>query len=245
MGLLDGKNAVVTGSNRGIGRAIVEAFAGNGANVWACARKETADFVADMADVAGRHGVAVRPVFFDMADAASMARAVRSMRSDGRPIDVLVNNAGIISENASFLMTSSDSLERVFEVNFFSQMRFTQYVVRMMTSSPAGGSIVNMSSIAARAGMPGQLGYACSKAARELSRNNIRVNAVAPGFVRTDMGLEASSEVIDDTLSSSVMGRMGEASEIADAVLFLASDLSSYMTGQVLHVDGGGSFLNG
>ena len=254
MGLLDGKNAVVTGSNRGIGRAIVEAFAGNGANVWACARKETADFVADMADVAGRHGVAVRPVFFDMADAASMARAVRSMRSDGRPIDVLVNNAGIISENASFLMTSSDSLERVFEVNFFSQMHFTQYVVRMMTSSPAGGSIVNMSSIAARAGMPGQLGYACSKAAmetatimlaRELSRNNIRVNAVAPGFVRTDMGLEASSEVIDDTLSSSVMGRMGEASEIADAVLFLASDLSSYMTGQVLLVDGGGSFLNG
>ena len=247
MGLLDGKNAVVTGSNRGIGRAIVEAFAGNGANVWACARKETADFVADMADVAGRHGVAVRPVFFDMADAASMARAVRSMRSDGRPIDVLVNNAGIISENASFLMTSSDSLERVFEVNFFSQMHFTQYVVRMMTSSPAGGSIVNMSSIAARAGMPGQLGYACSKAAmetatimlaRELSRNNIRVNAVAPGVTNTDMVKALPKAMIEPLIQSIPLRRVGEPQDIANACLFLASDLASYITGAILSVDG-------
>lgn len=254
MSLLDGKNAVVTGANRGIGLSIVETFARNGSNVWACARKETPEFLRNMKDVANRHGVEVRTVFFDMADSNAMSKAIRTMRAARMPIDILVNNAGIISKNASFLMTSFDSLERVFEVNFFSQIRFTQYIVRMMMSSPAGGSIVNMSSIAARAGMPGQLGYACSKAAmetatvmlaRELSRSNIRVNAVAPGFIRTDMGLEASSEVIDDTLSSSVMGRMGEASEIADAVLFLASDLSSYMTGQVLHVDGGGSFLNG
>lgn len=254
MGLLDGKNAIVTGSNRGIGRAIVDTFAHNGANVWACARKETSEFVQDMADLAERCEVKVRPVFFDMADVNSMSKAVRTIRSTQETIDILVNNAGIISENASFLMTSSDSLERVFEVNFFSQIRFTQYIVRLMIASSEGASIVNLSSIAARAGMPGQLGYACSKAAmetatvmlaRELSQNAIRVNAVAPGFIRTDMGLGASGDVIEDVLSSSAMGRMGQACEIADAVLFLASDLSSYMTGQVLHVDGGGCFLNG
>ena len=163
------------------------------------------------------------------------------------PVDVLVNNAGII-HTASFQMTPVDKMKEVFEINFFSQMVLTQYITRIMTRQKSG-SIINISSSAAIEGNEGRTAYASSKAAMicstkvmaiELGEYNIRVNAIAPGLTRTDMMRGSTPEnVLEDTLKRTCMKRVGRPEEIANVVLFLSSDLSSYMTGQVLRVDGG------
>ncbi len=247
MRILEGKNAIITGSRRGIGRATVEVFAQNGANVWACARKPDQFFETDIAALAERYGVWIRPVYFDMIDDVEMKSAVRAIVNEKLPIDILVNNAGIVEQNSSFLMTPAERVRKVMEINFTAQMIFTQYIARIMAKK-GKGSIVFLSSIAGLDGNPAQLEYVAAKAAIvgavkklaiELGESNIRVNAVAPGIINTDMGNAMQSDLMQNILGRSIMKRLGSPVEVANVISFISSDMASYMTGQIIRVDGG------
>lgn len=245
--LLENKTAVVTGSNRGIGKAIVEAYARHGADVWACARQPDDGFSAFVDSLRVETGRSVTPVYFDLADEAQVKQGAKEITSEKKPIDIVVNNAGAIFTGA-FLMTPDAEMHRMFEVNFFAPMALTQKLARTMLRQKRG-SIINLSSSAAIEGNEGRSAYAAAKAAmitatkvmaRELGAANIRVNAIAPGLTETDMMNESTAEdALTDTLARTALGRVGQPGEIAGAALFLASDLSSYMTGQTLRVDGG------
>jgi len=245
--LLTGKTAVVTGGHRGIGRAIVELFAAQGADVWVCLRSPDEASSDWLARLAGDAGVTITPVYFDLADAAQVKAGAEQIKAAKRPVDVLVNNAGIIATSL-FQMTSIDKMREVFEINFFSPLLFSQHIVRLMTRQKSG-SIVNLSSSAAIEGNEGRTAYAGSKAAliaatkvlaRELAAHGIRVNAIAPGLTQTDMMTGSTPpDALKATLARISMRRVGQPEEIAGVALFLASDLSSYVTGQVLRVDGG------
>jgi 3-oxoacyl-[acyl-carrier protein] reductase len=245
--LLDGKNAIITGCARGIGNAMLKAFAQNGANVWACCRKPTAEFEALTGELSDTYGVWVRPLYFDLMDTAAMKEAVKMIMAAKAPVDILVNNAGV-TYNALFQMTSLEKLREVLEINFFSQLQFSQYIVKLMVRQKYG-SIVNVTSTAALDANPGRSGYGASKSAllcmtramaHELAEQNIRVNAIAPGITATDM-VQASmtDEAIETAVQATRLKRMGDPAEIADAAVFLGSELSSYVTGEVIRVDGG------
>jgi len=245
--LLKGKTAVVTGCNRGIGKAILEVFAQNGANVWACVRKQDDRFEGYIKNLAEETGATISPVYFDLANVEQVKAGLKTIMSAKQPVDVLVNNAGIIY-TALFQLTSINKLKEVFEINLFSQMQLTQYITKIMIRQKSG-SIINISSSAAIECNEGRTAYAASKAAmicstkvmaKELAEYNIRVNAIAPGLTQTDMMTGSTPEdAIESTLQRTCMKRVGRPEEIANAVLFLSSDLSSYITGQVLRVDGG------
>ena len=239
--LLTGMNAVVTGSNRGIGKAVVERFACHGANVWACVRRPSDEFAAFCRALEKDFGVWVKPVYFDMTDVDAMKEALKEIRAEKLPVDILVNNAGIVPENRL------DEMERVFSVNFFAAMRLTQSISKMMLRRKRG-TIISMASIAALDGEPAQVEYAASKAAlvgatkklaSELGQYGIRVNAIAPGVTETDMIASMQTELREKMTSDTILKRLAKPEEIADVAVFLASDLSRYMTGQVLRVDGG------
>ena len=247
MDILKGKNAVITGSRRGIGRAIVEAFANQGANIWACARKQDEAFIKDMKNIAEKNNVQIWPIFFDVTNETELKNAIQSIRSHKLPVDVLVNVAGIADDSTSFQMTQMDKMKHVFDVNFFAVTMLTQYVSRIMTRQN-GGSIINISSIAGLDGTPAQYEYAASKAAilggtknlaREFAPFNIRVNCIAPGIIETDMGAQIDEQLKTEILSKVIMKRMGKPEEVANVSAFLASDMASYMTGQIIRVDGG------
>jgi 3-oxoacyl-[acyl-carrier protein] reductase len=244
--LLKGKNAIVTGCTRGIGRSIVEIFAQNGANIWACARKKTEEFEETLQLLSDKFNIEIKPVYFDLTDKEKMKIAVRTIMSDKKDIDILVNNAGI-TYNALFQMSTIDKLNEVFDVNFISPFLFTQYIVKIMLRKRSG-SIINIASSAAIDGNPGRSVYGASKAAllcatkslaAELGDQGIRANVIAPGITKTEMLSSMTEEVINQTVINTDMKRSGEPIDIANAVLFLASDLSSYVTGQVIRVDGG------
>jgi 3-oxoacyl-[acyl-carrier protein] reductase len=243
-GSLNGKNAIVTGANRGIGRAIVERFAENGASVWAHARKETAEFLADMAAIADRQGVVIEPVFFDVTDASAIRAASKQFTT--RPVDVLVNNAGV-AHGGLFQMTSMKTIREVFEVNFFSVLELTQSVVRLMQKT-SSGSIINMASLSGLDLKSGNIAYGVSKAAliaatrtlaAELGASGIRVNAIAPGLTETDMADLMEEKARRNMIENTSLKRLAQPREIADAAVFLASDLASFVTGHVLCADGG------
>ena len=245
--MLRGKNAIITGARRGIGRASVEAFASFGANVWACARKPDDSFEADMRGISEKYGVSIWPVYFDVTDEAQIKQAVQYIRKQKVDIDVLVNMAGIVEDSTTFQMTSITKMKHLFDTNFFAVTLLTQYISRLMARQNSG-SIINIASIAGLDGEPAQYEYATSKAAivgatkhlaRELATNNIRVNAVAPGMIETEMGAKIEDNLRDHMLNKVIMGRMGKPDEIANVVAFLASDYASYMTGQIIRVDGG------
>lgn len=245
--MLKGKNAIITGARRGIGRATVEVFARNGANVWACARTKDEAFEADMRQLAEKHHVTIMPVYFDVANEAEVKQAIQTIRKFKMSIDVLANVAGIVGEITSFQMSSMDSIRSVMETNFFAVTLLTQYVARLMARQDKG-SIIFVSSIAGLDGTPSQYAYAASKAAlvgamknlaREVAVNHIRVNAVAPGIIGTEMGAKIETSIKEKMLEKVIMNRVGTPEEIANVIAFLGSDLSSYMTGQVVRVDGG------
>ena len=245
--MLKGKNAIITGARRGIGRAAVETFALFGATVWACARKQDDVFEEDMRQITEKYSVSIWPVYFDVTDEAQIKQAVHAIRKQKVNVDVLVNMAGIVEESTAFQMTSIDKMKRLFDTNFFAVTLLTQYISRLMVRQNRG-SIVNIASIAGVDGEPAQYEYAASKAAiigatrhlaRELASNNIRVNAVAPGVIETKMGAKIEENLREHILDKVIMKRMGKPSEIANVVAFLASDYASYMTGEIVRVDGG------
>lgn len=245
--MLRGKNIIITGARRGIGRATVEVFARNGANIWACARQKDEVFEKDMLSVSEKFGVSIWPIYFDMTSKEQIQTAVQIIKKSRLSVDSLVNVAGIAEESTAFTMTSIEKMQSVFNVNFWGVTLLTQYISRLMMRQKKG-NIVQVSSVAGLDGTPAQYEYAASKAAvlggvkqlaRELAPYHIRVNAVAPGIVETSMGAQIEDELLQKTLSKVIMGRKAVPEEVANVITFLASDLSSYMTGQIIRVDGG------
>ncbi|WP_391487176.1 SDR family NAD(P)-dependent oxidoreductase [Leclercia tamurae] len=244
--LMQGKTVLITGCRRGMGLAMVEVFAANGANIYAHAREANEAFIEQMAAIADRHQVAIWPVCFDMTDYAAMKLAIKRIMSDKRQLDAVINNAGI-TLNSLFQMTSEAQLRAQFEVNFFSVYLFSQYIAKLMVRNQ-GGSIINIASTAGEDGNPGKSAYGASKAAliamtksiaAELGEKGIRANCIAPGITDTDMLLTMPEQVVEEAKNSADLRRAGTPAEIAEAALFLASDLSSYITGQTIRVDGG------
>lgn len=244
--MLTGKTAIITGANRGIGLATVEVFAKQGAAVWACARRKSDEFEGKMEAIAAENGTMITPVYFDVTEEAAVKDAVKRIGRDSESMDILVNNAGMSIERL-FGMTSVDVIQETMAVNFLAQVRLAQLVSRYMIRAKAG-SIVNVASVAGMEGKQGGIAYGSSKAAvllstktmaLELGPYGVRVNAVSPGFIATDMWNGRGSEVKEQMLSETPLRRQGTPGEVAESILFLASDLSSYITGQNLVVDGG------
>ena len=244
-GLLQGKRVLITGAGRGIGLAIARQFAAQGAELWLNGRDEQA--ITQMAEALGVEvGVPCIPLCFDVADPQAVKQAFQQLFGQTRQLDVLVNNAGVL-DDALLGMVQQQQIERTFATNSYSTLYCSQYAARLMQRS-GGGSIINMASIIGRVGNAGQAVYAGSKAAvigitqslaKELAASQIRVNAIAPGFIDTDMARSLPPAKFDERVASIAMGRIGTPDEVASVALFLASDLSRYVTGQVIGVDGG------
>ena len=244
--MLKGKNAIITGANRGIGYATLELFAKEGCNIWACIRKPNTEFEQQIAIVSQSHNVWIKPIYFDLSSEEEIKAGIKRIGSEKLPIDILVNNAGI-PLGGLMTMTPISKLKEVFEINYFSQILMMQLVSRYMIRQKFG-SIVNMASVGGIETNPGYLAYGSSKAAliwatkcitKELGSYGIRVNAVAPGMTDTQMGHYKTEEELKKVIDSTSLKRFASAEEIANGIAFLASDLSSFTTGHVLVIDGG------
>ena len=245
--LLKDKTAVVTGCNRGIGKKILEVFSANGATVFACVRNISEEFKSNIKEIEKNTKNKIIPIQFDLSNESQIKEAANSILSSDKSIDILVNNAAMI-HTAIFQMTSIKKLKEVFEIDFFSQTNFTQYILKSMVKNKKG-SILYISSSSALDGNEGRSAYSSAKSAliaqskvlsRELGVHNIRVNTIAPGLTDTDMMKKnTTQETIKDVLSRVSLRRIASTEEIANTALFLSSDLSSYITGQVIRVDGG------
>lgn len=243
--LLKGKRALVTGGSRGIGRDIVLAFLREGASVWYLDLAE-GDSLAEYESVAKEHGGSASFREANVADEQSVTAAIEEILKDAEGLDVLVNNAGITRDNLLFRMSAKEWND-VLSVNLTSAFLTSRLVVRQMAKQRSG-SVINVASIVGIIGNGGQANYSASKAgmigltksmAREVAARNVRINAVAPGFINTKM-TEALNEEQQNALKSQIpMGRIGEPQEVAKVIVFLASDLASYLTGQVIHITGG------
>ncbi len=242
---LEGKVALVTGSSRGIGRSIVERFASEGATVYANCRTD-GSFDTIARDWSNLHGVEVIPLYYDVTDSIRTKEAFSRIMKEKKRLDVLVNNAGIM-EDALIGMITDELMSRIFNTNVFAVINHLQLAARLMKRAKAG-SIINLSSVVGIDGVSGQLVYSASKgavatltrsAAKELAKDNIRVNAIAPGIIETDLLNAMDDTLLEKRKTSIGLGRFGTPAEIAESALFLASDLSRYITGQILGVDGG------
>jgi 3-oxoacyl-[acyl-carrier protein] reductase len=242
---MDGRVAIVTGSARGIGRAIAEKLASLGADiVIADIRLETASVTAtEIAQAFGRHTL---PVEVNVADFASAQAMVDQATKAFGHVDILVNNAGITRDTLIMRMEEAD-WDAVLNVNLKGVFNCSKSVVRAMMKQRYG-RIINISSVSGQSGQIGQTNYSASKAgvigftkalAREVATRQITVNAVAPGFIPTALTNDLAEELKDSILKYTPLGRMGKPEEVAAAVAFLASEEAAYITGQVLAVDGG------
>ncbi len=245
---LQGKNAIVTGSNRGIGFATVKRFAQEGCNVWACARKQNEVFENELKLLSEQYHVWIKPVYFELSYETEIKEGLKIIMGEKLPIDILVNNAGI-PYGGLMMMTPVSKLKEVFEINYFAQIQITQLVVRIMMRQKSG-SIINMASVGGIETEPGYLAYGSSKAAliwatkcmaKELGPHGIRINAVAPGLTQTSMGNYKNEVELNKVINRTSLHRMAEPDEICQAITYLASDEASFVTGHVLVVDGGRS----
>ncbi len=243
--LLEGKKAIVTGGTRGIGLAVVETFLKNGASVALFgSRQETVDnALAKLhAENPDWNVIGLAP---NLSDYASVEKAINKVKETFGKIDILVNNAGV-SARESLYQYDPEAFKSIMDLNVTAVFNGCRAVAPIMKAQ-GGGSIINTSSMVSLYGQPAGVGYPTSKfavngmtksLARELGRDNIRVNAVAPGVTRTDMVANLPEEIVKRVCAPIPLGRMGEPEEVANAFLFLASDLASYITGEILSVDG-------
>ncbi|MAQ47904.1 MAG: 3-oxoacyl-[acyl-carrier-protein] reductase [Flavobacteriales bacterium] len=245
MKLLKQKTAIVTGGSRGIGRAIVLKFAENGANVvfTYVSSAEKANLVVKECQ---KYNVKVKAIKSDASDYNSAEILINNILKDFNTIDVLVNNAGITKDNLLLRMSDTD-FNSVMHINMSSVFNMTKHVQRTMLKA-RDGSIINLSSVVGVKGNAGQSNYAASKAAiigfsksiaLELGSRNIRSNVIAPGYIETEMTNRLDTDVVNQWKESIPLKRTGNSENVANVALFLASDLSSYITGQVINVCGG------
>lgn len=248
MSLLKDKVCIVTGAARGIGAAIVKKFAENGANVvFTYVSDASADKAAALENELSNFGVKVKAYKSNASDFAQCETLVNDVVKEFGKVDVCVNNAGISKDNLLLRLTS-EQWSQVIDINLNSVYNMTKQVIRPMMKAKSG-SIINMSSIIGIRGNAGQSSYAASKAgiigftksiAIELGSRNIRCNAIAPGFIETDMTHYLKEGTTGETFLKDIpLGRFGKAEEVADLTLFLASDLSAYITGEVISICGG------
>ena len=244
--ILNNKNAIITGCIQGIGKATLEEFAKNGSNIWACALEYNEDFEAYCQKLSDENNIWVKPVYFNLLNQDEIKVGLKKIASDKLPIDILVNIAGMTKDAITHMVTM-DQMKLIFEINFFSQIYLTQFVTKLMIRQ-GYGSVVNTSSISAIDGSYGQLSYSSSKAAligatktlsKELASKGVRVNAIAPGVISTDMNKIVPDSIIQENIKKMKIKRLGKADEVAKTILFLASDLSNYITGQIIRIDGG------
>ena len=244
MGSLDGKIALVTGASRGIGRAIAQTFAQNGAVVVGTATSASGAQVIeqDLQSINPK----CRGLVLNVADAEQTDEVLAQIEKEVGAVAILVNNAGITRDNITMRM-KDEEFDDVIATNLRGVFRISRGVMRGMMKARAG-RIINISSVVAKMGNPGQANYAAAKGgveamtralAKELGSRNITVNCVAPGFIATDMTQALGDSAIDALQSQIPLARLGQAQDIANAVLFLASDQADYITGQVLGVNGG------
>lgn len=243
MGLLDGKNAIVTGANGGIGAATVRAFLREGANVWACVGEAA---MVSFDDVAIHENQWVSLVPLDLLDGESILQAFKEIKETKLPVDILVNCAGVM-ETGLFQMTATSSLERQMQINFYGAFQLTQLVSKLMVRTKRG-SIINVASIVGIDATAGKSAYGATKAAleamtrtiaKELGPLGIRANCVAPSAVDTALLADTTEEALNAVISNCALGRIALPEEIASVIVFLASDMSSYISGQTIRVDGG------
>ncbi|MGG5505867.1 MULTISPECIES: 3-oxoacyl-[acyl-carrier-protein] reductase [unclassified Myroides] len=245
MKLLEGKIAIITGATRGIGRGVALAFAEQGANVaftYSSSVQAADELVGELVAL----GVQAKGYQSNAAEYQAAEQLVEEVLKDFGNIDVLINNAGITKDNLLMRMSEQD-FDDVIEVNLKSVFNMTKAVQRTMLKNRKG-SIINMSSVVGVKGNAGQANYAASKAgvigfsksvALELGSRNIRCNVIAPGFIETEMTAKLAEDVVKGWTDAIPLKRGGKAEDVANACVFFASDMSAYITGQVMHVDGG------
>lgn len=245
MKLLEGKTAIITGASRGIGKGIAEVFASHGANV-AFTYSSSVDAAKALEIELNAKGVKAKGYQSNAANFDEAQQLVNDVLADFEGIDILINNAGITKDNLLMRMGEAD-FDKVIEVNLKSVFNMTKAVQRTMLKQRKG-SIINMSSVVGVKGNAGQANYAASKAgiigfsksvALELGSRNIRSNVIAPGFIETEMTAKLDEATVEGWRSAIPLKRGGTPEDIANACVYLASDMSAYVTGQVINVDGG------
>lgn len=238
MNMLKNKVILVTGCNRGIGKSIVETFLKNGAIVYANARTE-----GSLNELQRSFKNKLFPLYFDIRDVNKIRDAILTIKKEHQKLDVLVNNAALTNNKLLGTITRNE-MQCLFETNVMAVIDMIQYAIKIM---PEGSSIINISSIVGQKGNSGQLLYSATKgavisltksAAKELAKKGIRVNSVAPGLTKTDRIKDISNNFLEMRIKNIPYGRMAQPKEIADACLFFASDLSIYISGEILGVNG-------
>ena len=247
MNLLKDKVSIITGCNRGIGLSILQKYAENGSNIYACVRNINKEFDEIRKDLEKKNKIFIKPILFDLDNPEIIKKAFDEIKNFNKKIDILVNNAGVLKVSL-FQMTKIEDMKKIFKINFFNTFMFVQYVIKIMHSNK-NSSIINISSISAKEANPGRFSYSASKAAvesatknlsQELGRLKIRVNSISPGLIKTDMLIKNTpKEQIENKIKNFSLQRLGEPIEVANVALFLASDLSTYVNGQNIVVDGG------
>lgn len=245
MKLLEGKNAIITGGSRGIGKGIATIFAQHGANV-AFTYASSVNAANELEKELSELGIKAKGYKSDAANFTECEELIKNVAADFGSIDILINNAGITKDNLLMRMSEED-FDQVIQVNLKSVFNMTKAVQRTMLKQ-RNGSIINMSSVVGVKGNAGQANYAASKAgiigfsksmALELGSRNIRTNVIAPGFIETEMTGKLDEKTVEGWRESIPLKRGGTPEDIANACVFLGSDLSSYITGQIIHVNGG------
>lgn len=239
---LDGEIALVTGASRGIGKAIAERLAADGATVIGTATTDQgAETISEYLEAAGGKGMRL-----DVTDDASVAAVIKQIGGDFGAVSILVNNAGITKDNL-LMMMKQDQWDDVINTNLTAVYRLSKAVLRSMMKARKG-RIINIASVVGATGNPGQTNYSATKAgllgftkslAREIGSRSITVNAVAPGFIDTDMTRKLGAEQREALIAQIPLNKLGEPSDVANAVAFLASPEAAYITGETLHVNGG------
>jgi 3-oxoacyl-[acyl-carrier protein] reductase len=242
--LLKGKVCLITGTNKGIGQAIVESIAREGGIVYAHAR-EINSLEVWASELAEKYNTKVVPIYFDVTDFESAKKQVMQIKSAEGRIDILVNNAGMVTYEM-IPMVQLDVFKKMWEINVMGTFNLLQIVSRIM-GRQRSGSIINMASIVGDKGAKGQVSYATTKgaiiamtksAAKELAPLNIKVNAIAPGMVGTERFKAIFEKSFKDKINQIGMGRLAEPKEIAEVCVFLSSDMSNYVTGQIIGIEG-------